>query len=595
MTTYSFVQYDVLKDLVYFKGTPTPGLVDTINENKNDISSIRDIIQNDTTGQLDLLPPDAAQDIKNFLITVPEINLADSKYITLTIAIIDDITIGNINVVSKNLDGTKTYVTKGGASLIISIDILKPKPKWKTMGKCRNCLKFTFDEDNDFNFTGNIGGTWDSSFRNGQKVYSIDIPTFPTTTSPAVYTNYRIFWKPNVTYSGLDYNGNAINIVNTHKWICVPSASIGTPTELSNTTFFHVLNNFSASCPYADPTATWYNFFGNDGYFLLDNTTLPTIQTSTQNAPCPTFSPTPGITDWGYNCGPNGCVAAPSGSIGTYNTIGACELNCSITSSVSYGYNCTPNGCVLGNILNTGSYNTLAECELACIVPTEPTNCSCDETNLITNGNFSSGEYDWVYSPTSFTPGIGSWSLSTGLAVAAVAVTMSANGSSSLMSLTQANVFQPSCSYNICLQAWTNATSPSTNLFLSQGPNFPLIGGNITPIPTAYNFTLNNSSVTDLTFYLALEATGSAARVFIDNICVTLLSCPPQEPGDCTISGSIYTYETGSYDCLCPEGYTPDGNGNCITTAQPMLPISTPTSSYNGTYAPNIFAWGNGI
>jgi hypothetical protein len=68
MTTYSFIQYDVLNDLIYFKGVPTPGLVDLINENKNDISSIRDIIQNDTTGQLTLLPSDAAQDIKNFLI-----------------------------------------------------------------------------------------------------------------------------------------------------------------------------------------------------------------------------------------------------------------------------------------------------------------------------------------------------------------------------------------------------------------------------------------------------------------------------------------------------------------------------------------------
>jgi hypothetical protein len=79
MTTYSFVQYDVLKDLVYFKGTPTPGLVDTINENKNDISSIRDIIQNNTTGQLNLLPPSASITIISFLEDTPEINLSNSK------------------------------------------------------------------------------------------------------------------------------------------------------------------------------------------------------------------------------------------------------------------------------------------------------------------------------------------------------------------------------------------------------------------------------------------------------------------------------------------------------------------------------------
>ena len=79
MTTYSFVQYDVLKDLVYFKGTPTPGLVDTINENKNDISSIRDIVQNDTIGQLDLLSSAASIAIINFLEDTPEINLSNSK------------------------------------------------------------------------------------------------------------------------------------------------------------------------------------------------------------------------------------------------------------------------------------------------------------------------------------------------------------------------------------------------------------------------------------------------------------------------------------------------------------------------------------
>ena len=125
MTTYSFVQYDVLNDLMYFKGTPTPGLIDTINENKNDINSIKAIIQNDTTGQLNLLPANAAQEIKDFLTTVPEISLTRSKFIILTIAIIDDVEMGNVDVVSKNLDGTKTYATKGGAALEIIIDILK--------------------------------------------------------------------------------------------------------------------------------------------------------------------------------------------------------------------------------------------------------------------------------------------------------------------------------------------------------------------------------------------------------------------------------------------------------------------------------------
>jgi hypothetical protein len=585
MTTYSFVQYDVLNDLIYFKGTPTPGLVDIVNQNKNDISSIGDIVQSDTTGQLNLLPSDAAQDIKDFLTTVPEISLTLSKFITLTIAIIDDVEMGNVDVVSRNLDGTKTYATKGGASLIISIDILKPGKKWPTMAKCRNCLKFTFDEDNEFNFTGNIGGNWDGSFRNGQKVYSVDIPTFPTNASPAVYTNYRIFWKPNVTYSGLDYNGNAINIVNTHKWICVPSSSIGTPSELSNNTFFHVLNNFSASCAYTPPTTTWYNFFGKNGYFLLNNTTLPTQQTNTQDLKCPTFSPTPGTSSYGYNCGPNGCVAAPFGSTGSYATLAQCELSCSITPSASIGYNCTPNGCVQVP-LASASYATLAECEIACTTVTVPTSCSCIETNLVTNPNFSSQGANWTYTPTSFTPGVGQWNFSTGLAAATVAVTMS-NATSSLISLSQNNILNPSCSYSVCLQAWTFQDNPAANLFFNSGPNFPLNGGVLTSTPTAYNFTVTGTS--NLTFYLALAATGSAARVFIDNVCVNLLSCPPLEPGDCTISGSVYTYEEVEYDCLCPLGYYSDGSGSCIlsgsTSGQIIIPapVGIPTASLSNT------------
>jgi hypothetical protein len=119
MTTYSFVQYNVLEDLVYFQGTPTPGLVDLVNENKDNIPSIRAIIQNSTIGQLALLPPSASISIINFLENTPEINLSNSKNVILKIEIIDDIEIGNVDIVSKNLDGSKTYVTKGGASLKI--------------------------------------------------------------------------------------------------------------------------------------------------------------------------------------------------------------------------------------------------------------------------------------------------------------------------------------------------------------------------------------------------------------------------------------------------------------------------------------------
>jgi hypothetical protein len=681
MTTYSFVQYDVLNDLVYFKGTPTPGLVDTINENQYDTTSIRGIINNNNL--LEPLPTDAAQDIIDFLETVSEISLADSKYVTLTIAIIDDTSIGNVTVVSKNLNGTKTYATKGGAALEIIIDILKPGKKWPTMGKCRNCLKFTFDEDNDFNFTGNIGGAWDGTYKNGQKVYYANIPTFPNTPTPPTYTDYRIFWKPNVTYSGLDYNGNTINIVNTHKWICVPSSSIGTPSELSNTTFFHVLNNFSASCPYADPTTTWYNFFGKNGFFRLENTPLPSIQTDTQqNQKCPQFIPTQySITDWGYNCSAtNCCVAAPSGSIATYatfaecsasclcgpppppptssfgyncvngdcvpgtvtypgiyNTLAQCQTNCSygyncingncipgtalatgsystleqcqFSCTASYGYNCTPNGCVQGNALNTGSFATIEECIKGC--PQEPvieiTSCSCDQnTNLVTNGNFANGSTGWNFYPQTYTPGVGIVTIDPifGSVGAGTSNQLSISNTSSVY-LSQANIFNVSCSYDVCFQAWAYA-SPAANIgdatiAISNGtlpiPNTNLING-LTQTPTAYAITLTNVSTTDLTFYFGIPSgSNTNAEIFIDNICVTLIECP-QTFEDCIITGSVYNYEEVEYDCLCPTGYVSNGSGSCIYTGSitvSVMPISLPTSSYQ-SFPPNYISpgfWNN--
>ena len=692
MTTYSFVQYDVLKNLVYFKGTPVPELTNTITENSNNISSIKGIIQNSTTGQLNLLPTSASLNIKNFVATVPEISLANSRYVTLNIEIIDDISIGNVYLVSKNLDNTKTYATKGGSSLIISIDVLKPTKKWPTMGKCKNCLKILFQNTNIFNFTGNIGGTWDGTWRNNQKVYDVNIPTFATPQSFGVYTNYKIFWRPNTTYSGLDYNGNAINIVNKHKWICVPSSSIGTVNELSNTTFFHVLNDFSASCAYTPPPTTWYNFFGKNGFFLLSNTPLPTIQSDTsQKEPCPTFSPTPGTVNWGYNCGPNGCVASPSGSIGTYatlelctgscipdygwncthtgcvtgsannpgfystlmecqtscipdygwnctipggcvpgtqanpgiyTTLTQCETNCqasygyncvngncipgtpanpgtydtivecSTSCTASYGWNCTPNGCVLGDMINTGSFATQAQCESLCFYPPiEPTYCDCPGPNLVTNGDFANGSTGWNFFPQTYTPGIGILDIS-GQVTAGITSAVQFNSSNtSSMYLSQPNIFTTSCSYQVCFQAWANvypANGANATIILDDG-NYPLNTTNnsvntLTQTPTAYTINLNNISTTNLTFYFGFPSGSSNtdAEINIDNICVTLLSCPPEPGIDCTITGSAFNYEDVEYDCLCPEGYTSNGSGSCIANVGALLPINTsayPSSS----------------
>ena len=702
MTTYSLIQYDVLNDLIYFKGVPTPGLVDLINENKNDISSIRDIIQNDTIGQLNLLPSGSAQSIKDFLITVPEINLADSKDIILNLKIIDDTEVENVDIVSVNLDGTKTYVTKSGPLIIVN---WTPFILYPTMGKCRNCLKFTFDEDNEFNFTGNIGGSWDGTFKNNQKVYSVSIPTFPINTSPAVYTDYKIFWKPNITYTGsFDYNGNPINLVNQKRWICVPSASIGTASELSNTTFFHTLNHLSASCPYANPTTTWYNFFGKDGYFLLDNTALPTLQTSTQNAPCPTFVPNPGITDWGYNCGPNGCVATPSGTTGSYATLEQCELSCSIdygyncvdgicvTGSAlnpgvfttqldclnnpctpsygynctltgcvpgtfdnpgqyasqviceencptnygyncvdgicvdgsalnpgsfttlldclnnpctsSFGYNCTPNGCVQGTSTNPGLFVTLEECELVCSEFPEPSYCECSGVNLVTNGDFLNGSANWNYAPTTFIPGVGIAQIDPTPGFdffTAGTNTILNNDNTSSVYLSQTNILNISCSYEVCFQAWTSVwpvVNNNATIIIDDG-NYPLNPtnnsiNNLTQTPTAYTITLNNVNTNNLTFYFGFPSSPSYnAEINIDNICVTLLSCPPLEFEDCVISSSIDVYETGSYDCLCPEGYVSDNMGNCLQSGSLVInAISAITSSLNASPLSSVPVWG---
>jgi hypothetical protein len=606
MTTYSFIQYDVLNNVMSFKGTPTPGLKTLIKDNNSDISSIRDILQNDQYADNTLVPTTASVAIIDFLETVTEIDLNRSKTVILTIPIIDDVEMGNgVQIVSKNIDGTKTYVTKGKFDL--AVEYIKPSKKWPTMAKCTNCLKFYFNEFNDYNFTGNLGGQWNGTFKNGQKVYEFYLPDY---SSPSTYGStvlYRIYWKPNVTYTGTDYNGNPINIVNKHKWVATPASSMDV---LNNQTFFHALDNFAAQCPSAP--YTFYNFFGHTGFFLLDS-----AQSLGSTKPCPVFKPSPGDVVWGFNCGPNGCVEAPSGSA-QYSTLAQCQVSCSLPTpptSSSYGYNCvngnciealsgstsqyatftqcevscsspqiinwyscTANGCVQVPSGSAGAVATLAECETYCVpVTSVPTSCSCDGfLNLVTNSNFSQGSANWTYSPLNWTPGVGSFSFSQGYASPSVEATMSLSGTSS-MYLTQPNVFNISCSYNVCFQAWVGVAVNDALISVDNGNNLTQGTGPLTTTPTAYSFTLNNVATTDLTFFFGMGVTGSnGARMNIDDICVTLIGCPPVLPttgseatgsttpsSDCFITGSIYSYTSASYDCLCPEGYVSDGSGSC--------------------------------
>ena len=633
MTTYSFIQYDVLNNVMSFKGTPTPGLKTLIEDNNSDISSIRDILQNDQYADDTLVPTTASVALIDYLETVTEIDLTKSKTIILTIPIIDDTSIGDtIKIVSKNINGTKTFVNKPKGGLTLPVALIKPSKKWPTMAKCTNCLKFYFNEFNDYNFTGNLGGQWNGTFKNGQKVYEFSLPDY---SSPSTYGStvlYRIYWKPNVTYTGTDYNGNPINIVNKHKWVATPASSMDV---LNNQTFFHALDNFAAQCPSAP--YTFYNFFGHTGFFLLDS-----AQSLGSTKPCPVFKPSPGDVVWGFNCGPNGCVEAPSGSA-QYSTLAQCQVSCSLPTpptSSSYGYNCvngnciealsgstsqyatftqcevscsspqivnwyscTANGCVQVPSGSAGAVATLAECETYCVpVTSVPTSCSCDGfLNLVTNSNFSQGSANWTYSPLNWTPGVGSFSFSQGYASPSVEATMSLSGTSS-MYLTQPNVFNISCSYNVCFQAWVGVAVNDALISVDNGNNLTQGTGPLTTTPTAYSFTLNNVATTDLTFFFGMGVTGSdGARMNIDDICVTLIGCPPSLPttgseatgsttpsSDCFITGSIYSYTSASYDCLCPEGYVSDGSGSCTNNSIPNI-----VSASAGLYTPSSVSQSN--
>lgn len=607
MTTYSYIQYDIFKNVMYLKETPTPGLKDLLDSSSTSDPLVRDILLNLNQTGLDALDTETTDILKNFLDVTPEINLEEALYVTFTIEIIDDIEVGDVSLVATNLDETKTYVTKGGAALTPIIDAIKPESKYPTLGKCRDCFKFTFGKDNVFNFTGNIGGySWTGNYKNGQKEYQFSMPDFSSPTS--LPTPYTIFWRPNITANVTLYGGATLSISNKNKWIAVPTANIGTANELNNQAFFHYLSGTEAPCPYAsNPTNPNWNFQGNKGFFLLENVNPVFTPFQSNSNECPTFKPSPGNIDWGWNCGPDGnCVAAPSGSIGTYVSYSICIENC--TGTGNYGWNCTSNGCVEGTITNTGSYATLQEClDTECGSPNSgsdlPTTCPCDPlTNIITNPGFDagiSGYSNWAITPTTFTPGVGNWITGQGYAEAAVAAQLNSDNTSSV-SLTKYELFTPSCSYEVCFQAWQ--ADPSVDSFITLGFGQPLpisstyLIQNLTATPTAYSFTITAGSP-NLTFYLG-TALGSNARISIDNVCVTLIECPPESSGsiDCLITGSSYCYTDVEYDCLCPEGYIANGLGQCIESGSIVLPkIITGTPYAAPAVSSPAWGWGRPV
>jgi len=599
MTTYTIVQYDVARDVMYFLGSPTPNLKTLIENNSLSDIATKQIIEGDNYAQNELVPTSGSVFLLDFLENdVPEIDLNNAISVTLKIEIIDDTEAGDVYVICKNQDKTTTYVTKGGGAWdVVYVDILKPSKKWPTLGKCGNCLKFTFSTgSNAYNFHGNLGGSWTGNFKNNQKEYSFFLPDYSNPLTYGATKEYIVYWKPSASYSGTDYNGNAISIVNQHKWVAVPSSSINGP--FTTESFFHVTSGVSASCPvYNDTPLTppWYNFYGKKGYFLISSTT-----SSLNGKPCPTFEPTPGQVNWGYYCGPNGCVAAPSGSISGsipanwYATFDQCNVSCSIAPTASW-YVCTPNGCVPVASGSAGAYTTLLECETNCQPPVlnEPTSCSCDpDLSPVINPSFFLGSTGWTFTPDPFLSGVGGWEFSQGYALSNTQSPFSTSGTSSV-SLTQANLFTISCSYEVCFQAWNLIDNNATAVTIDTGNytnNLPQGTGPLTTVPTAYTFTINNIETTDLTFFVGTSV--SPARIAIDNVCVTLIGCPPPPTTDgtgsvipdedCYITGSISSYVSASYDCLCPQGYISNGSGSCITSGSAVISASaglyTPTS-----------------
>lgn len=654
MTTYLSIRYDVLNSVINYLDAPTPDLANLLRGADLYNDDITDILQNIKFDSEIPLSQTVYEDILDFLNTVPELDLNDSKTVILRIEFEDDEITGNVDIVSKNLDGTKTYITKGGWPIII----IKPF-KFPTLGKCRDCLKLTFGSDNDYNFTGNLGGDYLGSFRNGQKQYQFYLPDFSQAAVLAgtygTAKPYIIFWKPSVTTSYVDQNGQT-QTVTGNRWIAVPSASIGTAQELGPNTFFHrntFINNNpveQAACPYYKSNSPivppYFNFGGNTGNFLLETVNAQL------NKPCPTFKPTTGSVIFGYNCNQEvGCIPASSGSV-QFLTLAECEIGCPISTgsadtgsygwactnpypgfsnciyvtasytggtvyptqqaclencAPTYGYNCNEftGQCVQGTFSNTGSFNTLIECQASGCgdLLDEPTTCSCDPATSVVNNNFPFGPSGFAYSPGT----LGTWNFNQGYAQSITTTQFNTNSAgyveTSSMWLGGYEALNVSCSYSLCFQAWQTTNVPSSTIIFDGSapfPNQPSTGTypvpnaqifqNLTSVPTAYtcNFVAGSPN---FRFYLGVAA-GAVGRINIDNVCISLIGCPPTA-SDCIISGSAYCYEDIEYDCLCPEGFTPDLNGNCIASGSITVP-----KIITGPSFPNIPAthpaWGHG-
>jgi hypothetical protein len=378
MNSNSILKYDLVKDLIYFSKTQTPGLADFIKDyTSSSPETVESLIKDSQIEGITQIPVSASNAIKSFLATVEGLNLATSKNITLNLEILEGIDIGNVDIVSKNFDKSKTYFSKNGTILKDFVLDFKPLSKYKTMANCKPCLKSTWQTDNSFGFTGNVGGSWNgTSWKNGQKLYNITIPKY-SLTEPVVNQPYVIWWKPTFSYTFTDFSGIPQIITNKSKWV---ATLVSDNYSLTTASFFSIVNLFTSNtnppyiaggkCPDEKPIPQnfWYNFQGPKGNFRLDSSlqqqlTLYDIQGNvTFKKVCKTYTPSPIVSPpirWACKA-TVGCVTATNGPFSTYEE---CEASC----SVDYGWNCFSGSCTPGTQTNPGIYNSLSECSTYCI------------------------------------------------------------------------------------------------------------------------------------------------------------------------------------------------------------------------------------
>jgi hypothetical protein len=378
MNSNSILKYDIVKDLIYFSKTQTPGLADFIKDyTSSNPETVESLIKDSQIEGITQIPVSASNAIKSFLATVEGLNLATSKNITLNLEILEGIDIGNVDIVSKNFDKSKTYFSKNGTILKDFVLDFKPLSKYKTMANCKPCLKSTWQTDNSFGFTGNVGGSWNgTSWKNGQKLYNITIPKY-SLTEPVVNQPYVIWWKPTFSYTFTDFSGVPQTITNKSKWV---ATLVSDNYSLTTASFFSIVNLFTSNtnppyiaggkCPDEKPIPQnfWYNFQGPKGNFRLDSSlqqqlTLYDIQGNvTFKKVCKTYTPSPIVSPpirWACKA-TVGCVMATNGPFSTYEE---CEASC----SVDYGWNCFSGSCTPGTQANPGIYASLSECSTYCI------------------------------------------------------------------------------------------------------------------------------------------------------------------------------------------------------------------------------------